>query len=958
MLTKNPLRTYIKKNIENSCPKMKFHIFEMDITDAQWTTINDAGEDVPNDEGVLHEFPKGPDNPTEEEIELLKIKLDSKDGNRCINVYYVPAMSSRSYGEAFAPGKTDAGEGVVVNGGAPNPSTLPHEIAHFLGDLDDNRDNGGAADQKNLMKQSSAVRSELSEAQCKKIADGKKSWESVAISPDVVITGTVAMNNPPPTVEPFSSIGGQFGVRSGASDSLSFFSGDVIMGPDSYAPHLTHLGDGFSVWTGFNGETPSHEFSFSQLGALGSLQVRNNGPNPTQVIMGIRELAHVDANGIDAFSFEFNNGNTLPPGPPIFFNDLNSDTSFGDLRDGEELGTFGDPLSVSRFTEVPILVPPGEQRDLTFQFGVGGGAFDESNYVGELDFEFFVASVEPVGPEMIEVPNVVGLPQAVAESIIVGAGLTVGTVTTENSDTVPAGDVISQDPLADTPVAPDTPVNLTVSLGPPPEPTCTLPDVVDAPPAQCENVPVNEVCEFVCDAGFEPVPPTLECQDNGEFDADPVCEAIPPPTPSTVQPGFDLFVTVPGTEIDLGSIIPGAGIVPLEGVPFLPDTDTIVERSGLSCCENLGDSGIVDIELVALSLRSIDPIDIGGSLFDLEIFAGDRFGIPQPHGEMTINRDNPDGGSFSSTLPVDAKLIFTQVGNPGNSFESEFSDVFVTDPDGTWSNIPRFDSCNTDSAGGFFPGVDPETQEKVLTIEQSLLARHIVIPCQIEPVDGDHYQGYEAKTTVGTPEFSKVTVTLEDQFEKEIYEVIKTIRFFTPVDKNGEGIVDPNTHLKGYMINGFHTPVNGIVVSNQFGELLVNTIKVERLLVPTLKDLNGDISDPLLDSSVDHFKCYEVEVLDDQRLFNRVFLEDQFVNREYVVREPKMLCNPVEKQVINADGTIEITPIQNPENHLMCYEIKNKLKTTNIRTHDQFGPETLDVKRIKELCVPSSKTLP
>jgi len=67
-------------------------------------------------------------------------------------------------------------------------------------------------------------------------------------------------------------------------------------------------------------------------------------------------------------------------------------------------------------------------------------------------------------------------------------------------------------------------VNLFV---PPAEPTCTLPDVDNAPSGQCADVPVSEVCEFVCNDGFKPDPPNLTCQDNTQFDAIPECEARP-----------------------------------------------------------------------------------------------------------------------------------------------------------------------------------------------------------------------------------------------------------------------------------------------------------------------------------------------------------------------------------------------------------------------------------------------
>jgi len=106
--------------------------------------------------------------------------------------------------------------------------------------------------------------------------------------------------------------------------------------------------------------------------------------------------------------------------------------------------------------------------------------------------------------------------------------------------------------------------------------------------------------------------------------------------------------------------------------------------------------------------------------------------------------------------------------------------------------------------------------------------------------------------------------------------------------------------------------------------------------------------DELTDTSVDHFKCYKIKVIDDQQSRNTVSLEDQFVNNEFKVGKPKMFCNPVDK---NGEG------INNPDNHLMCYKIKDNFKQKNIHTHDQFGPETLDIKKLKELCVPSMKIL-
>ena len=89
------------------------------------------------------------------------------------------------------------------------------------------------------------------------------------------------------------------------------------------------------------------------------------------------------------------------------------------------------------------------------------------------------------GPAPIEVsvPNVVGQAQATAEGNITSAGLLVGTVTTLASNTVPAGDVISQNPTGGTLVAPNSAVDIVVSLGT----QVTVPDVVGQAQATAES---------------------------------------------------------------------------------------------------------------------------------------------------------------------------------------------------------------------------------------------------------------------------------------------------------------------------------------------------------------------------------------------------------------------------------------------------------------------------------------
>ena len=89
-----------------------------------------------------------------------------------------------------------------------------------------------------------------------------------------------------------------------------------------------------------------------------------------------------------------------------------------------------------------------------------------------------------LGPPQVAVPNVVGQPQAQAQTAIVAAKLAVGSVTKTTSATVPAGNIVSQTPVAGASAPTGSVVNLTVSLGPP---LVTVPNVVGQPQAQAQS---------------------------------------------------------------------------------------------------------------------------------------------------------------------------------------------------------------------------------------------------------------------------------------------------------------------------------------------------------------------------------------------------------------------------------------------------------------------------------------
>ncbi len=99
----------------------------------------------------------------------------------------------------------------------------------------------------------------------------------------------------------------------------------------------------------------------------------------------------------------------------------------------------------------------------------------------------------------------------------------------------------------------------------------------------------------------------------------------------------------------------------------LSQTDTIVQRLGTASLPLVGSMDTIPIEIVSLSLQSIQPITVtygagGQSFFDVFVTLD---GVQSP-GSMTLTRTNATGGTFDSQLPVQFKIEFqnTNLGGP------------------------------------------------------------------------------------------------------------------------------------------------------------------------------------------------------------------------------------------------------------------------------------------------------
>lgn len=100
-----------------------------------------------------------------------------------------------------------------------------------------------------------------------------------------------------------------------------------------------------------------------------------------------------------------------------------------------------------------------------------------------------------------------------------------------------------------------------------------------------------------------------------------LCLGVSGAQAATIGPGIDAFTTIPGTLFwldEYASILPFPPPPPVEMTSPTPTTgNTFLER--LSSINAVPGLQAVDIELVALSLVSVTPIDIGGTQYHVNV---------------------------------------------------------------------------------------------------------------------------------------------------------------------------------------------------------------------------------------------------------------------------------------------------------------------------------------------------
>src|SRR5262249_44477846 len=130
----------------------------------------------------------------------------------------------------------------------------------------------------------------------------------------------------------------------------------------------------------------------------------------------------------------------------------------------------------------------------------------------------------------------------------------------------------------------------------------------------------------------------------------------------------------------------------------------------------------------------------------------------------------------------------------------------------------------------------------------------------------DPFLCYRAKVTENTPPFSSISgVHLRDGTTDIPFLVAKLLNLCTPADVDGDGILDPITHLSSFSLKadaGSKPPVRTAVsVLNVLGQFSFDAKVPAFLLVPTAKNLTSPPPTPNpATSTVDHYECYKAKI--------------------------------------------------------------------------------------------------
>lgn len=170
----------------------------------------------------------------------------------------------------------------------------------------------------------------------------------------------------------------------------------------------------------------------------------------------------------------------------------------------------------------------------------------------------------------------------------------------------------------------------------------------------------------------------------------------------TVVGGQDFLTTDSGAFLDfslLGSPL-GLGVVTFAGNPVGPgSSDTIIKRTGSGELSGVGDSTLVQIEFVALSLTSLSPVDVGGTLFTIRLGLDDA-SPSQGTYEIRLDDDGTPSGSVASFFDVFLELTLVDPSTGETVQALSGLPALHLEGQGTWTSVAPPDAIRITGAPG------------------------------------------------------------------------------------------------------------------------------------------------------------------------------------------------------------------------------------------------------------------
>ena len=197
------------------------------------------------------------------------------------------------------------------------------------------------------------------------------------------------------------------------------------------------------------------------------------------------------------------------------------------------------------------------------------------------------------------------------------------------------------------------------------------------------------------------------------------------------------------------------------------------------------------------------------------------------------------------------------------------------------------------------------------------------------------------------------TVALANRFEAGSVHVLTPRHLCRPADTNGTGIVDAATYLESYRVRPLtpHARRAAVQLSTRFGQVTVDTVRPDLMLVPTAASPSAPPSplDPRV-AGVDRYECYKVRSTDAGPTTSQTIAVTDDSTASPVLLDtarPRHLCLPV-----NQDGD----GFWNPNASLVCYAVPATAAASAARptyVDNEFGPDLIVARRRSEFCVPA-----